>query len=40
MHFHMIVPIVFGGGNDPYDRDNYMETRLYFNTAVYHVQNR
>ena len=25
----MIVRIVCGGGNDPYDRDDYMETRLY-----------
>ena len=24
----MIVRIVCGGGNDPYDRDEYMETRL------------
>ena len=24
----MIVRIVCGGGNDPYDRDDYMETRL------------
>ena len=24
----MIVQIVCGGGNDPYDRDDYMETRL------------
>ena len=28
LRFHIIVRIVCGGGDDPYDRDHYIETRL------------